>query len=36
MTDEETLRELVPPLLELGDVISASLGYNRAMRELVG
>ena len=36
MTDEETLHRLVPPLLQLGEVISASLGYSRSMRELVG
>ena len=36
MTEDSALERLVPPLLELGDVISSSLGYNKAMRQLVG
>ena len=34
--DEEAVDELVQPLLELASTISASLGYSRPMRELVG
>ncbi len=36
ITDEATLEKLIPPLLQLADVISSSLGYRRGVRELVG
>jgi IclR family transcriptional regulator, KDG regulon repressor len=34
--DEQNLNSLVSPLLDVGATISASLGYNTAIRELVG
>jgi len=36
MTEEEALETVIPPLLQLGDVVSASLGFTRAVREVVG
>jgi IclR family KDG regulon transcriptional repressor len=36
LMDQASLDRLIPPLLELGGVISASLGYHRAIRQLVG
>jgi IclR family transcriptional regulator, KDG regulon repressor len=36
MKEEATLERLVPPLIELGEVISSSLGYNKVLRQLVG
>ena len=36
ITDDETMQKLVPPLLQLADVISSSLGYRRGVTEFVG
>jgi IclR family transcriptional regulator, KDG regulon repressor len=36
MTAEESLQTVISPLLQLGETVSASLGYSRAVRELVG
>jgi DNA-binding IclR family transcriptional regulator len=35
-TDESSIQRLIEPLLQLGQVLSSSLGYNRAYHELVG
>jgi len=36
LQDEESLQRLIPPLVEIGEVISASLGYGKAVRDVVG
>ena len=36
LPDEASLQRLIPPLVEIGKVISASLGYGKAVRDVVG